>query len=267
MAVERRGAAIDIVGLRKEYASGAGRVLALDDINLRIAPGEFVCIVGPSGCGKSTLLRILAGLAQESGGTIKVEAPGWAVENAMVFQESGLFPWMSVEANVGFGLATRGVPAVEANARVDAALKLVGLSRFRRHYPHQLSGGMRQRSAIARAFVTDPGMLLMDEPLAALDAQNRVILQAELLRIWEQTRKTVIYVTHSIDEALLLGDRTVVMTAQPGRIKEIIAVPFPRPRDLMTLSASPEFGRLKLAIWQVLEDEVTRARAEEEEET
>jgi NitT/TauT family transport system ATP-binding protein len=171
---------------------------------------------------------------------------------------------MSVEANVGFGLMTRGIPTDEAAARVEAALKLVGLTRFRRHYPHQLSGGMRQRSAIARAFVTDPGMLLMDEPLAALDAQNRVILQAELVRIWEQTRKTVIYITHSIEEALLLGDRTVVMTAHPGRIKQIIDVPFPRPRNLMTLSASPEFGRLKLDIWQVLEDEVTRARSDEE---
>jgi NitT/TauT family transport system ATP-binding protein len=143
-------------------------------------------------------------------------------------------------------------------------LKLVGLTKFRRHYPHQLSGGMRQRCAIARAFVTDPGMLLMDEPFAALDAQNRVILQAELVRIWEQTRKTVLYITHSIDEALLLGDRTVVMTAQPGRIKEIIDVPFAHPRNLMTLSASAEFGKLKLDIWRVLEDEVMRARAEAE---
>ena len=264
MAGERRGASIEIAGLRKEYVSGPGRVLALDHIDLTIAPGEFVCIVGPSGCGKSTLLRILAGLDTQSGGSIKVEAPGWPVENAMVFQESGLFPWMSVETNVGFGLMTRGVPAAEAAERIDAALKLVGLTKFRRHYPHQLSGGMRQRSAIARAFVTDPGVLLMDEPFAALDAQNRVILQAELVRIWEQTGKTLIYVTHSIEEALALGDRCVVMTAQPGRIKQIIDVPFPRPRNLMTLSASPEFGRLKLDIWQVLEDEVMRARGEEE---
>ena len=143
-------------------------------------------------------------------------------------------------------------------------MKLVGLTRFRNHYPHQLSGGMRQRSAIARAFVTDPGMLLMDEPFAALDAQNRVILQGELVRLWEQTGKTVIYVTHSIEEALLMGDRTVIMTAQPGRIKRIIDVPFPHPRDLMQLSASPEFGRLKLDIWRVLEEEVNRARAEME---
>ncbi|MGE0035306.1 MAG: ABC transporter ATP-binding protein [Xanthobacteraceae bacterium] len=262
MAVERRGAAIKIANLRKEYQSARGHVLALDGIDLSIAPGEFVCIVGPSGCGKSTLLRILAGLDRQSSGTLTIEAPGWPVENAMVFQESGLFPWMSVEKNVGFGLMTRGVPKAEAAGRIDAALKLVGLTKFRRHYPHQLSGGMRQRSAIARAFVTDPGVLLMDEPFAALDAQNRAILQAELVRIWEQTRKTVVYITHSIEEALMLGDRTVVMTAQPGRIKHIIDVPFPHPRDLFTLSATAEFGQLKLDIWRVLEDEVTRARAE-----
>ena len=182
----------------------------------------------------------------------------------MVFQESGLFPWMVVEANVGFGLMTRGVPKAEVAGRVEAALRLVGLTKFRRHYPHQLSGGMRQRTAIARAFVTDPAMLLMDEPFAALDAQNRIILQAELVRLWEQTGKTVIYITHSIEEALLLGDRTVVMTAHPGRIKQIIEGPFARPRNLMTLSASAEFGALKLDIWRVLEEEVMRARAEAE---
>ena len=264
MIAERRGAAVKIAGLRKEHLGAQGSVLALDDVSLDVAPGEFVCIVGPSGCGKSTLLRILAELDTQSSGTVRIEAPGWAVTNAMVFQESGLFPWMDVEANVGFGLMTRGIARAEAVARVEAALKLVGLSKFRRHYPHQLSGGMRQRSAIARAFVTDPGMLLMDEPFAALDAQNRTILQAELLRIWEDTRKTVIYITHSIEEALLLGDRTVLMTAQPGRIKRIIDVPFARPRDLLALSASAEFGQLKLDIWRLLEDEVNRARAEAE---
>src|SRR5256885_1069083 len=248
MAVERRGAAIDIVGLRKEYLSGPARVVALDDINLRIAPGEFVCIVGPSGCGKSTLLRILAGLTAQTSGTIKVEAPGWAVQNAMVFQESGLFPWMSVEENVGFGLMTRGMPASERAPRVEAAMKLVGLTQFRRHFPHQLSGGMRQRGAIARAFVTDPAVLLMDEPFAALDAQNRTILQEELVRIWETTGKTVVYITHSIDEALFLGDRAAIMTAHPGRIKEIIDIPFPHPRNLMELSVTPKFGELKLTI-------------------
>jgi NitT/TauT family transport system ATP-binding protein len=264
MVAQRRGAAIEITGLRREYSGAQATVVALDNVDLRVAPGEFVCLVGPSGCGKSTLLRILAGLDRQTSGTIKVHSEGWAVENAMVFQESGLFPWMDVETNVRFGLDTRGVPKEEANRRVGDALRLVGLSKFRHHYPHQLSGGMRQRSAIARAFVTDPGVLLMDEPFAALDAQNRVILQTELVRLWEQTGKTVLYVPHSIEEALLMGDRTVIMTAQPGRIKQIIDVPFPHPRDLMQLSASPEFGRLKLDIWRVLEGEVMRARAEME---
>ena len=262
MSAQRRGAAIEIAGLRREYVGAQGSVVALDNVDLSVAPGEFLCIVGPSGCGKSTLLRILAGLDRQTSGTIGIDAAGWAVENAMVFQESGLFPWMNVETNVRFGLDTRDVPAAEAAERVEAALKLVGLTKFRRHYPHQLSGGMRQRSAIARAFVTEPAMLLMDEPFAALDAQNRVILQTELVRLWEQTGKTVIYVTHSIEEALLMGDRTVVMTAQPGRIKRIIDVPFPHPRDLIALSASAEFGALKLDIWRVLEEEVMRARAE-----
>ena len=262
MAVERRGAAIEISRLRKQYGDGDGAVVALDDINLTVAPGEFLCIVGPSGCGKSTLLRILAGLDRQTSGNIDIKAAGWPVQNAMVFQDSGLFPWMNVATNVGFGLFTRGVPAAERAARVESALKLVGLSKFRNHYPHQLSGGMRQRGAIARAFVTDPAMLLMDEPFAALDAQNRAILQAELVRIWEETGKTVVYITHSIEEALLLGDRTVVMTAQPGRIKQTITVPFAHPRDLIALSASAEFGRLKLEIWKLLEDEVNRARAE-----
>ena len=219
MDVQRRGAAIEIAGLRKQYGRDAGAVVALADIDLKVAPGEFVCIVGPSGCGKSTLLRILAGLDRQTSGTIKVAADGWAVENAMVFQDSGLFPWMDVETNVGFGLMTRGVPAKEAAGRVEAALKLVGLTKFRRHYPHQLSGGMRQRSAIARAFVTDPAMLLMDEPFAALDAQNRVILQAELVRLWEETRKTVIYVTHSIEEAVIVGSRILVLTPHPGQVR------------------------------------------------
>ena len=265
MAVERRGAAIEIAGLRKEYVSAAGRVLALDDIDLRIAPGEFVCIVGPSGCGKSTLLRILAGLDTQTGGTIKVEAPGWAVQNAMVFQESGLFPWMSVEANVALRpddprrTRRRGGRAGRGRARSSSASPS-SAGTIRTSSPAACASAARSRAPSS----TDPGMLLMDEPFAALDAQNRVILQAELVRIWEQTRKTVVYITHSIEEALLLGDRTVVMTAQPGRIKQIIDVPFPHPRNLMTLSASAEFGKLKLDIWRVLEDEVMRARAEAE---
>jgi NitT/TauT family transport system ATP-binding protein len=263
MSVQRRGAAIAIRSLRREFVGANGTVTALDGVDLDIAPGEFVCIVGPSGCGKSTLLRILAGLDRQTSGTIDVDAKDWKVQNAMVFQESGLFPWMTVEDNVAFGLMTRGVPRAEQAQRVDAALKLVGLGKYRKLYPHQLSGGMRQRGAIARAFVTDPGVLLMDEPFAALDAQNRTILQAELVRIWEETGKTVVYITHSIDEALLLGDRCVIMTASPGRFKEIIDIPFSHPRNVMTLSTSTQFNEMKLAIWKVLEEEVNRARATE----
>ncbi len=260
----RKGARIEIKGLSRVFEGPRGSVQALTGIDLSIAPGEFLCIVGPSGCGKSTLLRILAGLERQTSGTITIDSKGWAIENAMVFQDSGLFPWMSVEENVGFGLMTRGMPAAERAPKVEAAMKLVGLSKFRHHYPHQLSGGMRQRGAIARAFVTDPGVLLMDEPFAALDAQNRTILQEELVRIWEETRKTVVYITHSIDEALFLGDRTAIMTAHPGRIKEIVDVSFPHPRNLMELSVSPLFAELKLKIWRVLEDEVNRARASED---
>ncbi len=265
MTPPRKGARIEIAKLGKTFEGSRGTVQALVEIDLSIAPGEFLCIVGPSGCGKSTLLRILAGLEKQSTGRFTIDAAGWAVTNAMVFQESGLFPWMSVEENIGFGLMTRGVARSEIRDRVDGAMKLVGLSKFRRHFPHQLSGGMRQRGAIARAFVTDPAVLFMDEPFAALDAQNRVILQEELVRLWEETGKTVVYITHSIDEALFLGDRTVIMTAQPGRIKDIMPVPFPHPRHLMELSASPEFGELKLKIWRELEGEVMRARRELEE--
>ena len=261
-AARGRGVGIEIKGLFKIFEGKAGEVVAIDGIDLSIRPGEFVCLVGPSGCGKSTLLRILARLETADAGTAIIDAGNAAVENAMVFQEASIFPWMSVATNVGFGLDTRGVAKPERDRRVDDALRLVGLTKFRNHYPHQLSGGMKQRAAIARAFVTDPAVLLMDEPFAALDAQNRQILQDELLRIWEETGKTVVYVTHSIEEALMLGDRAVLMTAQPGRIKEIIEIPFARPRNIYEVSTTQEFARLKLRIWRILEEEVMRARKE-----
>jgi NitT/TauT family transport system ATP-binding protein len=261
-AIARRGARIDIVGLRKAFDAKGGHVVAIDDISLSIAAGEFVCLVGPSGCGKSTLIRILAGLETPDSGNIRIDSSGWTVENAMVFQEASIFPWMTVADNVAFGLATRGVPKDERDRRVEEALRLVGLTKFRRHFPHQLSGGMKQRAAIARAFVTNPAVLLMDEPFAALDAQNRAILQDELVRIWEETGKTVVYITHSIEEALMLGDRAILMTAQPGRIKDIIEIPFARPRNIMEVSATAEFAALKLHIWRILEEEVVRARRE-----
>ena len=226
--MERRGAGIKIEGLRKVYQTASTPTIAIDQIDLAIEPGQFICIVGPSGCGKSTLLRILAGLETQTSGTIQVDSSGWAVQNAMVFQDSGLFPWMNVETNVGFGLMTRGVDKAEIAVRVEEALKLVGLTRFRTHYPHQLSGGMRQRVSIARALVVDPTVLLMDEPFAALDAQNRGMMQAEMIRILNEESKTVVLVTHSIEEAINLSDVIVVMTRRPGRVKEIIRVPEPR---------------------------------------
>jgi NitT/TauT family transport system ATP-binding protein len=253
MTVQRRGAAVEIDHLRKEFGSSDASVVAIDDVSLNIAPGEFVCVVGPSGCGKSTLLRILAGLDFATGGTIKIDDAGWPVGNAMVFQDSGLFPWMNVEKNVAFGLMTRAVPRAEIGARVEAALKLVGLTKFRHHYPHQLSGGMRQRGAIARAFVTNPGMLLMDEPFAALDAQTREILQRELLRIHGETGKTILFVTHDLDEAIYLSDRVIVLGAKPGRIKATLPVPFPRPRaELPLLRGEPAFQEMRTRMWELI---------------
>jgi NitT/TauT family transport system ATP-binding protein len=260
----RRGAAIEIVHLRKTFESGKNSVVAIDDLSISIASGEFVCFVGPSGCGKSTLLRILAGLDQPDSGHVTIDADEGGVRNAMVFQEASIFPWKTVGDNIAFGLRARGMRRDECAARVDDALRLVGLTRFRNHYPSQISGGMKQRAAIARALVTDPAVLLMDEPFASLDAQNRAILQAELANICEQTGTTVVYITHSLEEALMLGDRAVVLTAQPARIKDEVVVPFPRPRDTIEVSATAAFGELKLRMWNVLEAEVLQARREHE---
>ena len=180
--------------------------------------------------------------------------------NSMVFQEHSLFPWMTVLDNAAFGLEMRGMPKRERYDKVMRFLEVVGLTRFRDHYPNQLSGGMKQRVSLVRAFVTDPEVLLMDEPFAALDAQNKVMLQDELVRIWEASRKTVVYITHSIEEALALGDRIVVMTSAPGRLKETIDVTFARPRDIFQIRATPEFGAITARIWDVLESEVRKAR-------
>ena len=228
---------------------------------MSIGAAEFLCIVGPSGCGKTTLLRILAGLEQQTSGTATIaqDDPTRPL-NAMVFQDHSLFPWLTVLDNAAFGLEMRGVPRAERYRKTQTMLDAVGLTRFCDHYPHQLSGGMKQRVSLVRAFVTDPEVLLMDEPFAALDAQNKVLLQDELLRIWEGSRKTVVYITHSIEEALALGDRIVVMTSAPGRIKETIPVDFPRPRNIFEIRAKPEFGAISARIWNILELEVMKAR-------
>jgi len=237
------------------------RVTAVDDVSLTIPRGQFVCIVGPSGCGKTTLLRIVAGLEQHSYGQVRVERddPSRPV-NSMIFQEQSLFPWMTVRNNVAYGLRMRKLPSHKIDPVVDGYLAKVGLSRFANAYPHQLSGGMKQRVSIARAFANDPEILLMDEPFAALDEQNKILLQEELLRIWDETRKTVLFITHSIDEALVLSDRVLVMTAHPGKIKADISVEFPRPREVYRLKATPEFGQLAYRVWELLREEVMRAK-------
>ena len=239
-----------------------GELVAIDHVSIDIAPGEFFMIVGPSGCGKTTLLRILAGLETASSGTIEIDVPADSdrPDNAMVFQGDSIFPWMTVWQNAAYGLRMRKVPSATIKDVVGHYLDRTGLTRFARYYPHQLSGGMRQRVAIARAFANDPHILLMDEPFSALDAQNKLLLQEELLHIWDEDKKTVVFITHSVDEAVLLGDRVMVMTAQPGRIKQFVPIALARPRNIMELQGAPEYGELVHRIWSDLREEVQRAR-------
>ena len=243
---------------------------AMGPVDMSINRGEFVCIVGPSGCGKSTLLRIMAGLDNATSGTLTIQADAESSRpvNSMVFQGDSTFPWLTVHENVEYGLKLRGVGYRQREETVTRMLQTVGLSGFAESYPYQLSGGMRQRVALARAFANDPQLLLMDEPFGALDAQNRILLQDELLQIWEQTsdssqRKTILFVTHSIDEAIVLADRVLVMSSVPGRIKAAVEIPFARPRQTYELKREPLFGELTYTIWEALRDEVNAARAAE----
>jgi NitT/TauT family transport system ATP-binding protein len=234
-------------------------VMALNDFSLEVGKGEFVSIVGPSGCGKSTFLNILLGLIKPDSGEVQLNgAPitGPGQERAMVFQEFGLLPWRTVTANVELGLELKGIAAAQRAARANELIKLVGLKDFASHYPHELSGGMKQRVGLARALATEPEVLLMDEPFAALDAQTRDLMQMELLQIWEHTKKTVLFVTHSIEEAAYLSDRVIVMSARPGRTKDILKIDLPRPRDY-EMRLTPEFNEIKLRIWDVLKEELT----------
>ena len=256
-------AKIRVEALEKVFETTRGPVVALRDMSLEVAEGEFVCVVGPSGCGKSTLLRILAGLTASSSGTVEIRRTGASDRPLanVVFQEHAIFPWKTVIDNVAFGLEMRGVPK---QRRYDIAkdwIERVGLRRFTHHFPHQLSGGMKQRVGIARALANDPEILLMDEPLGALDAQTRTVMQEELLRLWEAQRKTVVYITHSIEESVLLGDRVILMTAHPGTKKATFDIPLSRPRDLHDTSTA-QFGELSFAIWEALRDEVRSAMEE-----
>ncbi len=233
-------------------------VTALQDFDISVGEGEFVSIVGPSGCGKSTFLNVLLGLIQPDSGEMsingnRVSKPGR--DRAMVFQEFGLLPWRTVADNVGLGPELHGASKKQRRELSLHFIDMVGLTGFENHYPHELSGGMKQRVGIARALVSDPDVLLMDEPFAALDAQTRDIMQAELLRIWQEAKKTVLFVTHQIEEAVYLSDRVVVMTKRPGRSKTIIDIPLARPRDY-EMRVTPEFNELKLRIWNELKDEI-----------
>jgi NitT/TauT family transport system ATP-binding protein len=256
--------AIRIHDLHKTF----GELVAIGGVSFDIKQGEFFMIVGPSGCGKTTLLRILAGLDTITSGTIEIATPNsQRPVNSMIFQGDSIFPWMTVWSNAAYGLKMRGASATTIKEVVGHYLARTGLTRFADYYPHQLSGGMRQRVAIARAFVNDPEILLMDEPFSALDAQNKLLLQEELLRIWEEHKKTVVFITHSVDEAVFLGDRIMVMTAQPGGVKTFVPVPLARPRNIMELQKAPEYGELIAHIWSSLREEVHRARRREEEMT
>ncbi|MEK5040212.1 ABC transporter ATP-binding protein [Sporosarcina sp. FSL K6-3457] len=256
---------IIIRSLTKAFYKKQASVTALDDINLTVEDGEFVCLVGPSGCGKTTLLRILAGLEHPSIGEFTIATDGEDRPlQSMVFQERGVIPWLTVEENVAFGLKMRHMPKEVVKERTAYYLKKTGLERFSSLYPKELSGGMKQRVSIARAFANDPEILLMDEPFAALDEQNKFILQEELLSIWSETGKTVLFITHSIDEALLLSDRILLMSSQPGRIIREIKVDMPRPRKMEDIRANPVMAEQFVEIWQHLQEEVQRSRQENE---
>jgi NitT/TauT family transport system ATP-binding protein len=255
---------IAISRLTKTFPTRRGPFVALDGFSLDIARGSFCTIVGPSGCGKTTLLRILAGLETATSGEVRIAIDNAEKPlNAMVFQGESIFPWMTVWNNAAYGLRMRGAPRAHIREIVTHYLDRTGLLPFADRYPHQLSGGMKQRVSIARAFATDPEVLLMDEPFSALDEQNRTLLQEELLRIWDDDKKTVVFITHSVDEAVTMGDRIVVMTAHPGRIKALVEVPFPRPREVLELRKDPAYGTLVYRIWGDLRDEVDRARRQE----
>jgi len=230
---EREQPLLSLRGISKRFETRRQETLALDDVSLEVRPREFVCIVGPSGCGKSTLLNIAAGIDRDFEGDARFEdasITGMARERAVVFQEPALFPWLNVRANVEFGLKLRGIPPAERKTIVDQQLALVNLERFDRAYTHELSGGMRQRVQLARALAVQPHMVLMDEPFAALDAQTRDDLQLELQTVFGRTGTTVLFVTHNVREAVILGDRVVVMSPSPGRVKTVIEVPLERPR-------------------------------------
>ena len=251
---------IEIRNLTKRYVEGS--VTAFENLSLGVHENEIVCVLGPSGCGKTTLLKIIDGLMPADTGEIRIDgAPvtGPRPSVAMVFQHFGLFPWKTVAENIAYGLRVQRRPQAEMAAALTKYVKLVGLEGFEHSYPYQLSGGMQQRCGLARAMAINPKVLLMDEPFGAVDAQTREVLQEELLRIWEAEKKTMVFITHSIDEAILLGDRVVVMSPRPGKIREILTVHLPRPRDINAMRGEQEYLRLRKHIWEGLRGDAPAA--------
>ena len=262
MAGEERNIKVKIDNVKKIYNSRNGEMIALNGVSLDIYENEFICVVGPSGCGKSTLLNIIAGLLEPSSGKVYCagkEVVGTGTERGVVFQQYALFPWMTVKKNVMFGLNLQGIKGAEAEEKAMKYIKMVQLEDFLDHYPKELSGGMKQRVAIARAYAVNPSVLLMDEPFGALDAQTRTQLQSELLETWEKERKTCFFITHDVDEAIILAQKVIIMSARPGRIKEIVDINIPYPRTQETKMA-PEFLELKNHIWSQVYQEYLEVR-------
>jgi NitT/TauT family transport system ATP-binding protein len=261
--VGRRKGQIELRDLTKVFHTSTGTVTALEGVNLTIREGEFLCLVGPSGCGKTTVLRTLAGLEHQSSGTVAmaIEAHGRPLRS-MVFQGHGVFPWMTVLDNAAYGLAARGVAKDERYRIARSYLHKLGISAFEGAYPRQLSGGMLQRVNLARAFANDPAILLMDEPFGALDEQTKILAYEDLLALWEGTRKTVVFITHSLDEAIILGDRVAVMGRRPGRIKDIVEVSLPRPRNVLEMQNDKDYVEVRRRIWHSLREEVLALRSE-----
>lgn len=253
---------LEIDNIYKEYDGRSGKTVALNGINLEIKENEFICVVGPSGCGKSTLLNIIAGLLEPTSGSVYLDGKkieGTGVERGVVFQGYALFPWRTVLKNVMFGLEMKKIPKAEAEQIARRYIKAVGLDGFENAYPKELSGGMRQRVAIARAYAVNPEVLLLDEPFGALDAQTRVQLQTELLNTWQNEKKTCFFITHDVDEAIILAQRVIIMSARPGRIKRIVDIDIPYPRTQAT-KTEPRFLELKTEIWNEVYQEFLEVR-------
>lgn len=262
MAGKEGNIKVSIQGIEKKYNTRKGEVVALNGVNFDIKENEFICVIGPSGCGKSTLLNIIAGLLEPTAGQILVDGKpiqGTGTDRGVVFQQYALFPWLTVKKNVEFGLKLKGLSKDECDSIAMKYLKMVELEKFADSYPKELSGGMKQRVAIARAYAMNPEVLLMDEPFGALDAQTRTQLQTELLKAWQEENKTCFFVTHDIEEAIVLATRVVIMSARPGRIKEVVDIDIPYPRDQET-KMSERFIELKSHIWGQVYQEYLEVR-------